>query len=79
MERADVVSAKAELRELKLQHAQVLGHARHDGNRRDLEPVAIEQAENDAVVNLEVLDECRALGQRLANRVERADRRCVQV
>src|SRR4026207_204550 len=56
-ERADVIAPKPELRELELQHPHVLGHARHDRYRRDFERVAIEQAEHDAIVDLEVLDE----------------------
>src|SRR6185436_9416588 len=63
LESPDVIGSHPKLRELKLQQAYLLADARHDRNWRDLNRAGIDETEKDAIVDLEVLDEHRALGQ----------------
>jgi hypothetical protein len=71
----EVIRAQSELRELELQHPDLRGDPRHERDGRHLNPLAIDEAEDDAVFNRKELDERRFGGQRLANGLERIYRR----
>ena len=71
----EVIRAQSELRELELQHPDLRGDPRHERDGRHFDPVAIDEAEDDAVFNRKELDERRLGGQRLADGLERIHRR----